>query len=237
MSAAFPGRCPRTGNSGRTSRAAVRPERRPIPCRPRSSRCCRTTDRTAARGFAPRPRPRRRRPSARPTIASIPGLRLGTCDPPLAVSPPAFSEVRLLRYRYRLVVAADHVGRIVLGACDLDDLTLELVPPLIDGKRRGERDGILDGDDRLQRLAGVDELEPLDDVELLGMRRAPVVDGRLAVQSDGIDDERVAFIVADGFAVPGRLGIRRVLAVHIDAPHGVVALPDQIDHVLRLDEE
>src|SRR5689334_5532865 len=45
--------------------------------------------------------------------------------------------------------------------------------------------------------------EPLDGMELLGVRRAAAVEPELVVVADGIDDERVAFPTTDGVTVPG----------------------------------
>ncbi len=53
-----------------------------------------------------------------------------------------------------------------------------------------------------QRLAAIDEMEALDDVQIFGMRRPEPVHKSPVIESDGVDDERIALVVADGFAVP-----------------------------------
>src|SRR5258706_292390 len=73
-------------------------------------------------------------------------------------------------------------------------------------------------------------------MQLLGVGGAEVVDEALVVLPDRIDDERVAFIMADRLAVPGRLRIFRMRYVHIDAPYLVIAGKDHPHFFWGLDE-
>ena len=43
------------------------------------------------------------------------------------------------------------------------------------------------------------------DMQILAVRRAEKVDKGFGAKPDRIDDERITFIMADGFSVPGRL--------------------------------
>ena len=63
-------------------------------------------------------------------------------------------------------------------------------PPMLD-RRPGhvESARIVDGDEYLQRLAAVDHLEALDDVQLLSVRRAIIVDECLSMHPFSIDAE------------------------------------------------
>src|SRR4051812_49421766 len=83
--------------------------------------------------------------------------------------------------------------------------------------RHGEGARIIDRESNVDALTAIDESVALDDMHLFGMRRAEAVERALIVQSDRIDDERVAvLIMADGFALPGIAGIRAVRPVQID---------------------
>jgi hypothetical protein len=64
----------------------------------------------------------------------------------------------------------------------------------------------------LRRLAAVNQVVALDQVKLFGVRRAESVYECPVIESDRVDDERIAFVVADGFAVPGCLDVRRMLS-------------------------
>ena len=67
-----------------------------------------------------------------------------------------------------------------------------------------------------QRLAALDHVEALDHVKLLGVRRLKAVDGGPRVEPNGVDDQRVAFVMADRLAVPGRLDQMTTSRVLID---------------------
>src|ERR1700720_3404789 len=87
-----------------------------------------------------------------------------------------------------------------------------ILPEALDGvpgHRKGAR--VVDVNVRLQHLAVLDQVKALDDVKLFGVRRSESVDERPVVESYGVDDECIAFVAADGFAVPGRLHIGRML--------------------------
>ena len=62
--------------------------------------------------------------------------------------------------------------------------------------------GVRDREGHFKRLVAVDLFLALDHMQLLGVRRAVGIDDGLVVLRDGIDDERVAFVVPDRLAVP-----------------------------------
>ena len=90
---------------------------------------------------------------------------------------------------------------VVLGADFFEHLLLH--PPISPDRRPGliESVGILHPDVHFQHLTAVGQFPALRDVELLGVRRAVRVDDGLAVLPDGVDYERVAFVVPDRLAV------------------------------------
>src|SRR5262245_17456668 len=66
---------------------------------------------------------------------------------------------------------------------------------------------------------GLRQAEALDDVHLLAVPQALVAEERIGREADGIDDERVAFPVADRVAVEREIGILGMLAaVREDLP-------------------
>src|SRR5262245_38800642 len=74
-------------------------------------------------------------------------------------------------------------------------------PPLPHALRRpglGERARIVDGELDLERVVHLPDA--LDEVHLVGVKRAGLVDLRLLREADGVDHERVAFPVPDGVA-------------------------------------
>ena len=73
-------------------------------------------------------------------------------------------------------------------------------PGLIIGVR------ILDPNVRFQFVAAADQSPALDNVEFFGMWGPVIIDKGLLTQSDGVDNERIALIVADRLAVPGDRG-------------------------------
>src|SRR6185369_6981625 len=75
-----------------------------------------------------------------------------------------------------------------------------------------------------------------DDVQRFGMGRAiPINHGILPdLYADGVDDERVALIVTDGVAVPGRGDLRRMRLVHAHMTDLAVVLIEDHDLVARL---
>src|SRR6266446_81144 len=104
--------------------------------------------------------------------------------------------------------------------------------------RHRERARILDPEDHLEAFAFliIDHAIALGDVKLVGMRRSVIVDDRnlARLQPDRIDDENVAFVMADRFAEPGRFHFRRMLLVQPHVAHQMIALIDDEDAVLAL---
>ena len=92
---------------------------------------------------------------------------------------------------------------IVLGADDFAQRAAVCAPVTLNRipwRREGAR--VFHVDIHLKHLAVVDHMEALYHVQLIGVRRLIVVDVRLAGDSDRIDDERVAFVLNDRFAIP-----------------------------------
>ena len=67
-----------------------------------------------------------------------------------------------------------------------------------------------------QTLAPIDHAKALHHMELLGMRRAEGIEDAPGVRSDGVDDQRVALVMADRLAEPRGLDVRRVGHIQID---------------------
>ena len=70
----------------------------------------------------------------------------------------------------------------------------------------------------------------LDDMQSGGVWRAEAIDYRFVVHADGVDHQRVAFVMADGIPVIGQL-TRRMRLVEIDGAGLVVALIQKHDAV------
>src|SRR5688572_14559670 len=97
-------------------------------------------------------------------------------------------------------------------------------------ERLGKRTGIVDCDFVVEGPEA-DARPPLDDMELLGVRRAAAIPPPLVVEPDRIDHEGVSLPAPDRLAEPGRRGILGVLAaVHEDLPIVAEALPED-EHV------
>src|SRR5579871_6090549 len=93
--------------------------------------------------------------------------------------------------------------RVVLGA---DHLKEWLFSPLIAYTSRPgliEAVGIVHRNGVFQPLASIDRVPALHDMQFLGVRRAIDIETGLGVQANRIDHQRVAFIMADRFSVPG----------------------------------
>src|SRR5258708_32398629 len=91
-------------------------------------------------------------------------------------------------------------------------------------------------DVHFKHVAAVSELPALDAVQLFAVRGAIVIDESLVIEANCVDHERVAFIMADRFAIPGRLWSRRMEPVDIDAPYLRVARKDHRDLFRCLEE-
>src|SRR5215475_13630892 len=66
-----------------------------------------------------------------------------------------------------------------------------------------ERVRIIDGHKDFQLLTVLDQPPAFRDVQLVGMWRAIIVEERLVVKANGIDNERIALVMANRFSVPG----------------------------------
>src|SRR5580692_6506206 len=86
-------------------------------------------------------------------------------------------------------------------------------------------------------LATLNHAETLHDVQLLAVRSLKTVDERFAIEADGIDHERVPFVMADRLSEPRRLDARRMLVGEIDVTNLVIGLPDHKNLARRLHEE
>src|SRR5258706_12746928 len=118
------------------------------------------------------------------------------------------SEFRIAGLRQRHHVVIEVLG-VVLGADHLDHglvigppITLDRVP------RRRKRARIFDMHVHFDRPAAIDQFELFDHMELCRVWRAIIVDKRLLVHPNRVDDESIAALVMpDGFTVPGWLGL------------------------------
>src|SRR5262245_36612719 len=109
---------------------------------------------------------------------------------------------------------ASEVGRFGLGHVIVEenavsfgaDLLIGLlsdapVAPLA-GPGLVERFSVVDAEDHFHRLPAIHHSPALYDMQLLAVRRTIDVDDGPRIHADRVDDERVAFVVADGLAVP-----------------------------------
>src|SRR6185503_12430400 len=147
------------------------------------------------------------------------------------------SEIRLVRFRARHRIDVEDV-LVVLVAMYFFERLLIAHPALSRGPLGGESAGVIDLERNLDRLAAIDELVAFDDMELVAVGCAVIVDEGLCRHANRVDDESVAvLIMADRVAVPGRLRIRGVLRVQPDAPDFGPTLVDHDDLVLLLEKE
>src|SRR4029077_7681319 len=83
---------------------------------------------------------------------------------------------------------------------------------------RGESAGVFDVNLNVKFLAAIRQLESLNHVQLLCMRRAVTIQRTFVIKSDRIDDERVAILVmSDRLPVPVVTGILAVRHVEINS--------------------
>ena len=109
-------------------------------------------------------------------------------------------------------------------------VTLDRRPRHVEGARVVDRHG------DLQRLAVFDQSEALHDMDLARVRRAIIVDEGPVVQPDRVDDQRVAFVMADRLAVPAGRRMRRMRHIQIDMPCHRILLDDHQNLFGTLDE-
>jgi hypothetical protein len=67
-----------------------------------------------------------------------------------------------------------------------------------------ERVRVVDRHKDFQFLAFFDHSPTFDDVQLVAVRRAVIVEERLVVEADGIDDERIVLVMANVCGSDGR---------------------------------
>src|SRR5580704_4240314 len=147
------------------------------------------------------------------------------------------SKVRLVGARQRRPGPIAEEEVVVRFAEILDQRrVLDASPALHRRPRHVEGARIVYRDRHLKRLALIDHLEALDDMKLLGMGRAVIVDESAIAQPDRVDHELVAFVMADRLAVPGWLHMLRMRYVQIDVTGLGIELVDVDDHLGRLDE-
>src|SRR5215831_7734569 len=140
------------------------------------------------------------------------------------------SEVRLVGMGKRRYVVTE-VKLVVRLANVLDQRAFLDAPPMLDRRpRHVESAWIVNSDEYLQCLAAIGHLEALDNVHLFGMWGAIIVDERAVIQSDRVDNQLVAFVMAHGFAVPRRRHVLRMRYVQIDMAYLGVKLVDVHDH-------
>src|SRR6202035_2403548 len=85
--------------------------------------------------------------------------------------------------------------------------------------------------------AVLDQPPAFRDVQLIGMRRAIIVEERLVVEADGIDDKRIVLVTTDRFSVPGGFRIGGVRRIQPDMPYLGVPGEDHRDFRRRLQDE
>jgi len=117
-----------------------------------------------------------------------------------------------------VVFGADFLAQRLLHA----PVTLRGRPRLIESVR------ILHREIHFQHLAVIDHPPALNDVQLFGMGGTIIVEEGPVVHSDRIDHQRIALVVSDRLAVPGRPWIFRMGHVEIDAPDLLIALKDDL---------
>src|ERR1700730_3887770 len=131
-----------------------------------------------------------------------------------------------------IVLGADHFVEWHFLPTLIAPVTLTRVP------WHRECTGVLNMNPDVQRLAAIDQLEALHDVELGRVGRTEIVDISPVVKVYGVDHQRVTvFIMPDGFAVPRRLRIGGVGYVQVDVMQLEVLSPNHHHFVRRLNKE
>ena len=147
------------------------------------------------------------------------------------ISPPDRSEVRLVGDRNMPIEML-----IVFGARFLDHFMLDTPITARSGPGRMEGIRIVHREDDLDEPAVLDYPPALDDMELVGVRRAVKIEECVGVLRNRVDDERVALVMSDRFSVPRRLRIFQMGNVEIDPADLLIALVDHPHHFRRLHE-
>src|ERR1051326_484124 len=150
------------------------------------------------------------------------------------------SELRVFLFRQRPERLAVE-GDVVLFADHFVDVLHPVRPihELADPRHR-ERTGVFHPDDHFQSLATLihDLAIAFDHVQLVRVWRAERIDEQHPVRlfPDRVHDQSIAFEMTDRFSEPGRFWLGGMLLVEIDAPDLMVALIQNGDAVLGLQE-
>src|SRR5438874_8679083 len=112
------------------------------------------------------------------------------------------SEVRLFGLRDGTNVVTVEV-LVVFGAAIFFDRPTSGSLPLLDGSPwHGEGAWVFDANGVLQGLAAIHQLEPLNHVQFVRVRSAVIIDKGTIIESDGIDDQIIAYVMPHRFASP-----------------------------------
>lgn len=117
----------------------------------------------------------------------------------------------------------------------LDELSIRCREDLASRPCLRVRLWIVEGNVKLQMVL-IDAPKPLDEVQLIAMRAAHVIEPGLIVKSYGIDHQRISFVSADRIAPPGRIWICRVLSIHGNLQPGCPVFKNDVDEVRGLNE-
>src|SRR5258706_3455619 len=109
------------------------------------------------------------------------------------------SKIRTCCCRHRANIEIENVLVVLGAAVFLDRSACGAIPALYGRPGHVEGVRVLDPDRVLELLAAIDQLEALDHVQLLGVRRAVIVDKGARVDPDRVDDELVALPMPDRF--------------------------------------
>ena len=152
------------------------------------------------------PRDRRRAGSARQLYANVisPFVRGNFRNPAAPSAATAAPPRRKKRVR---ILGADHFPQRAFRCArqlqqpfdwNFGHGRLILAEPLDGVPRHRKGSGVLDVNVRFQHLAVLDQVEALDDVKLRGVRGAESVNRSAVIESDGVNHQGVAFVMADG---------------------------------------
>src|SRR5579864_8440093 len=73
-------------------------------------------------------------------------------------------------------------------------------------------------------------------MQAIGVRRLKIIDPGPGIESDRVDYQSIALVMADRFTVPGWLRRGGMFRIEINTAHLMVGLPDHEDFFWRLDK-